>query len=127
MALRTALRSRHTEGTNETGVDAAPVVAGDVTFDPSLRTLAERMLSAWNRGDLDAWLACMDPEVELSPMLDEAGHLILPGLVEVAAEGGAKGVHESILDAGGASWRRDLASVTSIEVPVQPREGAFPT
>ena len=127
MALRTALRSRHTKGTNETGVDAAPVVAGDVTFDPSLRTLAERMLSAWNRGDLDAWLACMDPEVELSPMLDEAGHLILPGLVEVAAEGSAEGFHGSILGARRASRRPGLASVTSIEVHGQPKDGAAPT
>ena len=67
------------EATNES-VDAAPVVAGDATFDPSLRALAARMGSAWSRGDLDACLALLDPEVEFSPELDGAGTPIWPDL-----------------------------------------------
>ncbi len=64
---------------DEAAVDA-PHVAPDASFDLSLREILDRGAGTWSRGDLDAYLAVMAPEIELSPELDEAGHPIFPGL-----------------------------------------------
>ena len=65
---------------DENDVESAPNVVPDASSDPSLRDILHRGAGAFSRGDLDAYLAVMAPEVELSLELDQAGRPIFPGL-----------------------------------------------